>query len=78
MQKFRIILLILFSLVDLYTIYATIGYFIIGYNCPRIEGTTRTVFAGNFILSATFLLATIVLTALITVIAVKLKRHSKK
>ena len=78
MQKFRIILLILFSLIDLYTIYATIGYFIIGYNCPRIDGTNITVFAVNFILSATFLLATIVLTTLIIVIAIKLKRHSKK
>lgn len=78
MQKFRIVLLIVLSLADLYTIYATIGYFIIGYNCPRIDGTTRTVFAGNFILSATFLLATIVLTTLIIVIAVKLKRHAKK
>ena len=78
MQKFRIVLLSILSLANLYTIYATIGYFIIGYNCPRIDGASRTIFAGNFILSATFLLATIVITTFIIIIAIKLKRNAKK
>ena len=77
MQKFRIILLSIFSLADLYTIYATIGYFIIGYNCPRINGATQTIFTGNYLMSVTFLLATIILTTLIIVISIKLKRNKK-
>ena len=74
MKAFKIILLIIFSLIDIYCLYATIGHFVIGYNTPNLIGDTITQFAGMYILAGTFLVATLVCTAIVIFIAKRLKK----
>ena len=74
MKAFKIVLLILLSLLDVYCIYGTIGYIILGNQTPRIIGETTTNFCGMYIMSATFLAIAVVITIAIIIIAVRLAK----
>ena len=74
MKAFRITALIVFSLVCLYSVYATIGYLVLGIQTPNIVGNTTTHFTGMFIMSGVFFVATIISTILIIIIAKKLRK----
>ncbi len=65
---------ILFSLLciaDVYCIYATIGYLVLGLKTPRILGDKETVFVGMFLMSLGFAIVAILLTVLIIVTIIK-------
>ena len=73
MKAFRIILLIIFLLADIYCLYATIGHLIIGIKTPNLIGDTVTQFGGMYIMAGTFLVATLVCSAIVIYLAKKIK-----
>lgn len=73
MKLFRIICLVIFSAIDAYSIYATIGYLILGIQTPKIIGETTTTFMGMYMMSITFFVVTILATILVIYFARKLK-----
>lgn len=77
MRVFRIIMLSLLSIVDAYSIYATIGYIILGIQTPKLIGNTTTIFTGMYIMALTFFAVVILSTTIIVVIARKLKNTPK-
>ena len=74
MKAFKIVLLVILSILDAYSLYSTIGYTILGGESPRLVGNVTTVSMGMYILAIVFLLLTIVLSVFIVVIAKKLKK----
>lgn len=74
MKVFRIIMLSVLGLVDAYSLYAVVGYIILGIQTPKLVGNTTTVFTGMYIMAMTFFLIALVCTTLIIVIAKKLKK----
>lgn len=74
MRVFRIVLISLLSILDVYCIYATIGYLILGIQTPKIIGNITTFFMGMYIMSITFFVIAIICSILIFVIARKLKK----
>lgn len=67
-------MLSLLSIVDAYSLYAVVGYIILGTQTPKLVGNTTTVFTGMYIMAITFFLIALVCTILIIVIAKKLKK----
>ena len=76
MKAFKIIHLIIFSLVDIYCLYATIGHLILAIQTPNLIGETTTQFGGMYIMSGTFLVATLVCTAIVIFLAKNLKKNN--
>lgn len=74
MKVFRIIMLILLGIVDTYSVYAIIGYIILGLQTPKLIGKTTTIFTGTYIMSLTFFAIVLVCTTLIVIITKKLKK----
>ena len=54
MKAFKIILISILSLIDLYILYSAIGYLIWGANTPKIVGVENTCFMGMYIMSITY------------------------
>lgn len=75
MKAFKITMLVLLSLIDIYTIYSTIGYFILGLNTPRLIGDSNTIFVGQYIMSIVFLFITLIISFLILLLAIKLRKN---
>lgn len=74
MKAFRITALVVFSLVCLYSVYATIGYLVLGIQTPNIVGNTTTHFTGMFIMSGVFFVVTIICIVLIVILAKKIRK----
>lgn len=77
MKLFKKILFGIFCVVDLYFLYSTIGYLVLGIQTPNILGDRPTTFTGMYIMSLTFFLLTIVLTTILVVILVKYVKNKK-
>ena len=65
-------------LLDLWFLYSTIGYFILGYNTPKIYGETNTIFMGMYILSITFGVCFLVLTLSIAISLIIIRKKRKE
>ena len=68
MQKFKIVILVLLSLISIYALYSAIGYLVLGLKTPYLLGETTTHFTGMFIMAISFFLGFIAL--LVTIIFV--------
>lgn len=77
MKAFKITLVTILSLVDLYLLYSTIGYLVIGIQTPKIVGSVNTVFMGMYILSITFAVLFLLLTTIIVIMTIKFFRKKK-
>ncbi len=66
------------TLIDIWLLYSTIGYFLLGYNTPKIYGETTTVFMGMYILSITFGICFFVLSLSIVVSLFVLRKKKKE
>ncbi len=64
-------------LIDLWLLYSTIGYYILGNNTPKIYGETTTNFMGMYIMSITFGVCFFVLTLCIVVSLIILRKKKK-
>lgn len=75
MKAFKITILVLLSLIDIYCIYSTIGYLFLGINTPKLIGESNTVFVGQYIMSIVFLFITLIISFLILLLAIKLRKN---
>ena len=64
-------------LIDLFFLYSTIGYYVLGANTPKIYGETTTTFMGMYIMSITFGVCFFVLTLCIVVSLIILRKKKK-
>ena len=78
MKIFRIILIVLFSIISAYSGYATIGYILWGGEMPTIYGTDgTTTFMGMYLMAITFGVIFIISTALLILVCVRLHKTRK-
>ena len=77
MKAFKITLVVILSLVDLYLLYSAIGYLILGIQTPKIIGSVNTVFMGMYIMSITFSVLFLVLTTIIIIMSIKFFKKKK-
>ena len=77
MKTFRIILLVILGLMDIYFAYSTIGYIWQGLEYPKLVGETTNYFCGMFIMGITFFVAFVVTTIIYIVILRKLLKMDK-
>ena len=75
MKPFRITMLVILSLIDIYCIYSMIGQLIIAIKTPKLIGESTTVLVGSYIISLGFIFATLIVTFLILLIAIRLKKN---
>jgi len=66
---------ILFCIVDLYALYATIGYIVLGSKAPVLYNGGTSYFMGMYFMSITFGVIFLILTTILIVLYVK---HRKK
>ncbi len=79
MKAFRIILIVLLSIIIAYSGYATIGYILWGNEMPIVYGDGgNTVFTGMYLMSATFGGVLLVATILLIIVCVRLHKSNKK
>lgn len=78
MKTFRIILLIILGIVDIYFAYATIGYIFQSFDYPKIIGETTSVFCGVYILATTFFISFIITTIIYIIILKKVLKNEKQ
>jgi hypothetical protein len=77
MKAFKIILLSIFGVIDVYTIYSTIGYIILGGQSPRLVGDVTTVSMGMYMLAIVFGIVSIIISIAIILIACNLSKKRK-
>ena len=77
MKAFKITLITILSLVDLFLLYSTIGYLVLGIKTPIIVGNYNTVFMGMYIMSMTFFALFVVLTIVIVIMSIRFLKKSK-
>jgi hypothetical protein len=77
MKTFRIILLIILGILDMYFAYATVGYIVKSFDYPKIVGEGNVIFCGLYIMSATFFVAFIITTIIYVSILKKLLKMEK-
>ena len=79
MKAFKIILISILSLIDLYILYSAIGYLIWGAKTPKIVGVENTCFMGMYIMSITYFCIFVVLTSVLVFLTIKFfkKKTSK-
>ena len=77
MMLFKKILFWIIVLIDVYCIYATIGYLFLGLNTPKILGGRQTIFMGMYLMSMTFFLFALILTLIIIPIIIKFFKNRK-
>ena len=65
MRTFRIILLTILGLIDIYLAYSTIGYIVEIFEYPKLIGDGQAFFYGFVIMAATFLVLFIIDTIII-------------
>ena len=71
MKAFKITLVTILSLIDLYILYSAIGYLIWGVKTPKIIGVENTCFMGMYIMSITYFCIFVVLTSVLVFLSVK-------
>ena len=78
MKAFRIILLVILSILCAYSLYATIGYIVWGGEMPKIYGTPNTTFMGMYLMAITFGVVFIICAIIIVILSIRLYRIKKK
>ena len=79
MKTFRIILIVLLSIICAYSLYATIGYIVWGTQMPTIYGESgTTTFMGMYLMAFTFGGVLIVAIGLLVLVCIRLYKASKK
>lgn len=78
MKIFRISLLVILGILDVYFAYATIGYFCQSFDYPKIIGDTTARFCGVYIMMTTFLICFIITTIIYIIILRKLLKMEKR
>jgi len=79
MKAYRITVIILLSIIELYCGYATIGYLVEFCSYPHLAGETNSYFLGMLMMSGLFLLLLIPTTILLVIYIKKLiKNHKTK
>lgn len=76
MKIFKIISLVLISIVNCYCLYCTVGYLLLGINTPKLLGNSTTYFTGSYIMSIMYFVFTIILTIITIFIIKSLKRKN--
>lgn len=71
MKAFKITLVTILSLIDVYILYSAIGYLIWGVKTPKIIGVENTCFMGMYIMSITYFCIFVVLTSVLVFLSVK-------
>ena len=71
MKAFKITLVTISSLIDVYILYSAIGYLIWGVKTPKIIGVENTCFMGMYIMSITYFCIFVVLTSVLVFLSVK-------
>ena len=74
MKIFKIVVISLLGLLDLYSLYAWIGYLVLGIQTPDIIGTPATTFMGMYLMSITFFAIWVVVSIVIIVLCMKFYR----
>ena len=77
MKAFKITLVAILSLLDIYLLYSAIGYLIIGIKTPIIIGNGNTVFMGMYIMAITFSVLFALLTTIIIIMSMKFFKKKK-
>ena len=54
MPVYKKIILIVLCIIDVYLLYSTIGYLVLGIQTPKILGGVPTTFMGMYMMSITF------------------------
>ena len=67
----------LLCIIDVYFGYATVGYLVMAFNTPRIVGVDSTYFAGMYIMSGTFFVGFLLITALIVFFSIAYLKNKK-
>ncbi len=78
MKTFRIIMLVILGILDLYLAYSVGGYLIQGLDYPKIVGETTARFCGMFIMSGTFFVLFVIVTIIYIIILKRLLKMEKK
>ena len=74
MPVYKKIILGILLLIDVYCLYATIGYLILGIQTPKILGGVGTTFMGMYIMSITFGVLMLITTLLIVFLWIRFKK----
>lgn len=77
MKAFKITLVSILSLIDLYILYSAIGYLIWGVKTPKIAGVENTCFMGMYIMSITYFCIFVVLTSVLIFLTIKFFKRKK-
>lgn len=79
MKAFKITIVSILSLIDLYILYSAIGYLIWGAKTPKIVGVENTCFMGMYIMSITYFCIFVILTSVLVFLSIKFfkKKTSK-
>ena len=77
MRTFRIILLTILGLVDIYLAYSTIGYIVEIFEYPKLVGDDSALFCGFVIMALIFFALFIITTIIYIVILKKLLKMEK-
>lgn len=78
MRTFRIILLIILGIMDIYFAYATIGYISQSFDYPLLVGESTSIFFGVYIMAIIFFLAFIITTIIYILVLRKLLKIKEK
>ena len=78
MRTFRIIVLTILGLIDIYLAYSTIGYTVQIFEYPKLIGETSAHFYGFVIMALTFLVLFIITTIIYVVVLKRLLKMEKK
>lgn len=71
-KKFlKIFTFVAIILVDIYLLYGTIGYLVLGIKTPKIVGVENTTFMGMYMMSITYFCIFAVVTAIAIVLGIK-------
>ena len=77
MSVYKKIILAVLCVVDLYLLYSTIGYLIIGIQTPKILGGEPTTFMGMYMMSITFFVLFAILTTIIVFLWIRFVKNKK-
>ncbi|MBQ7307673.1 MAG: hypothetical protein IJW82_04005 [Clostridia bacterium] len=70
-KKLKIMFLGILSLITIFCLYYTIGYFFMGYNSPKIYGNSNAVFLGNYFLAITYFFVALICIGFILILLFK-------
>ncbi len=77
MKVIKRILFWVLAVVDIYLLYAWVGYLVLGLDHPTIYGAENTTFTGMYMMSITFFVCFLVVTTILIVAMVKYFKNRK-